>query len=167
MATSFAPACVVGVTDDTGVADVSIRIPGNFSGYDATRGRFMKGAEIWAATPADGDRVYNFRMEDRDGILAQIPDVEREGHMLSERYPNYPVLSYFQDQDVAETDSLMRGVFLHPAAPLKLSAMDLDGKAQVTFVPSGMYIGATFKSGVTEAGRKARCNFMWMTWEAG
>jgi len=159
---SFFPVCVQIQTVD-GEASLDIKVPGTFgactdpnkepenvfNGYQDPfpTGRYLDYCEIWADEFDAGDRVTNFCVKDKDGVIP-------EG--LRANFPEYPVIGKFFDDGLEETENIKPGLFVQPTKTLRIGNID---KIPM-FVPSGLYICGTFKSGGSTE-KTVRCNFFW------
>lgn len=156
----FSPCTVKLTTDITGVANLSLKIPGTFTGAtgDTTHdGRFFKGVNLWSAAGTHGDRIYDFSIEDTDGVFSEhgIPTVP---------FPDYPVLTYFQDQEIVETASLLKGSFLRPEYLASIASIDAKSD-EFSFIPAGLYIKGKFKTAnIVKIGQVVYCNIIWGKW---
>lgn len=150
---TFAPLNVELTTDLGGSASLSVRVPGTFTGpTDDKNGRFLRYVELWPDSSSNGDRIYDCRIEDTDLIL--------QGLGISGAFPSYPVLYYFQDQDIVETSTMKRGLFFSSRGPMRLEK--IDPREPYDFVPSGMYLKATIDvSNPIPLGQKIRVNIGW------
>lgn len=148
---TFKPICIVYTANDSGEANISIKIPGTFSGVtDDKSGRFLKYLDVWTDTGTIGDRITGLRLEDTDLIL--------QGLGLSANFPDYPVIHYFQDQDMVETDNIKRGLFL---TDRRIRLEKIDEREPFEFIPSGFYLKASYLNGALLGGQKIRVNVGW------
>lgn len=155
----LAPACYTVDVDINGRAPISIRVPGTFSGLKPSGvmipdGRFVKLIEFWCDTYSAGDRLYDLRAEDTDGI---IPVPARVA------FAAYPVLFRFDESDLLETNGMSRGLWLRSSSTIRFSPFDDGGDAALDFIPSGVYLVGTFEAGdgLLGNGRKVRANLSW------
>jgi hypothetical protein len=122
-------------------------VAGTFNGFDpdVSNGRFLKGIELFTDTGANGDRAYGFLVNDSDGVIPAP---------LRAAFANYPVISYLYDEEVVETASLLRGVFVKPGVVVKIE----NPTGQLTqFIPSGLHVMGTVSS---SAQTTFRANFI-------
>lgn len=154
------PVSVVLTTGLSGTADLSMKVPGTFTGLtDDKNGRYFKGVKMWTDGGAMGDRIYALRLEDTDGILNTLYGLGQFPNPVT-IFPNYPTLLSFQEDDIVETSTLLKGFFISPDQPLDIEK--IDPREVFDFVPSGMYFRGTFKTanGLL-LGQKIRINFYW------
>lgn len=154
------PVSMVLTTNLSGTAALSLRIPGDFNGLtDDKNGRFFKGVEIWTDAGAVADRIYGLRLEDSDGILTALHGAG-QFPVPSSVFPNYPVLLSFEEGEINETATLLKGFFIPPNKVLSIDK--IDPREVFDFIPSGMYFKGTFQSsnGIL-GGQKVRINFYW------
>lgn len=151
---SIQPVCLLLSTNDEGTAALSLKVPGTFAGATQEKsGRLIKYFDIWTIGGTEDDRIYDMRIEDTDEILRATGQ--------SGAFPDYPVLYYFQDQDIEEKDELKKGFLLKPAHTLHIERID-QVRDPFDFVPSGMYFKATFSTAnETKSGQKLRMNVGW------
>lgn len=149
---TFQPISISLTTNGSGDANLSVRVPGTFTGpSDDKSGRFLKFIDVWSDSGTDGDRICDLRIEDSDAILAGIG--------LSGNFADYPVLYYFEDREVEESASVKRGLYLING----LTRLEkIDQRDPHNFIPSGMYLKGTFKTAnVVALGQKVRINLGW------
>lgn len=141
--------CMAVETGLDGIANFSAKIPGTFNGVaDNCNGRFLKSVQVWADSPANGDRLHNARVEDSDLIL--------QGLGLHVNFPNYPVLVYFEDEELDETSQIKKGFYIPESGALRMEK--LDPRDNFDFIPSGMYL----KGRITSTALKTfRINCVW------
>lgn len=161
MALVLSSACI-SVTGISGT--IRMRIPGTFQGMEFDHGepisgRFFKNTNVWVDSGAPGDRVHSFRIEDDQEILAEIPDPENEGHMLSERFSAYPIIGYFDEGEA--TDPALNGYFIPVNGFVQINSIDQNG---IQFIPSGFSVCGDYVSGDGES-ITVRANFTWGRWQ--
>lgn len=80
-------------TDDQGAGEISIQIPGVFSGVDSADSKFSGRSVVWGefefANPLPGDQVISFTIQDTNGV---IPEPMRAA------FPAYPILGSWFDK---------------------------------------------------------------------
>lgn len=149
---TFSPICMVFTADITGVANLSVKVPGTFNGItDDKNGRFLKYVDIWTDIGTNGDRLSDLRIEDTDTILQNLG-------ISTAAFPDYPILYQFQDQDLVETASLKRGLFLKDQL---IHIERIDPRDPYDFIPSGFYLRATYINAAALGGQKVRVNVGW------
>lgn len=154
--------CASAVTDETGIATLSLKIPGSFNGIDPygqtpANGRFIRLIRIWSDAQLTGDRISGMKIEDTDQVMVGegkiFPNIQEARKLL----PNYPILTHFDDDDLEEVGGALKGVFLQTN---QLQEFTPANPGSYDFVPSGCYIKATLTSGDSRAGKTFRANFI-------
>lgn len=167
MNTQIALARFTATTDSSGVASISMKVPGTFNGMKVgvSNGRYINEIQIACDTGLVGDYIKNMVVSDDDSILNSVPDPLNPGHTVGER-TGYPILKTFYD---AEADAANQGIYISPSSPSLLrpvtKPISTDLPLSADFVPSGLYIKGDFQSAATvlqgKAGRIVRINMLW------
>lgn len=142
-------------TDITGVATLSVKIPGTFGGLtpaDPSNLRYFKQAKIWSPSIVDGDLIDQVRIVDTDGV---IPSQMRGA------FAAYPIIVDFT-QDAPGNAGVIPGVYLESSEPVIINAFGDNIQA----VPCGLYFTARFTAGAVSLGRKLRGNIIWGRYSA-
>lgn len=137
-------------TIEGGSVDIAIPVPGTFNGVDplVSNGRFFSSGLIWATAPVDQDRLTSICVKDLDGV---VPVPARVA------FPNYPVLGYSIDPEMTFDSTIIECVYLN-SRPVEIGPANA---LLPRFIPSGLYICATFVSGDSASGRILYGNFLW------
>lgn len=133
-----------------GTGTTSIQVPGTFGGVnpvDPSQGRYLKGALVWCDTIDADNAVTLLQIVDIDGV---VPSPVRAA------FPNYPVI--FDLIDAGSTIML-------PPDPLLIEAFDTSGLPTTRFIPSQLYIKATFHAGGLGIGDVFRVLIRWGIWQ--
>lgn len=150
------PVCLVATANINGVGTFSLKIPGTFAGFSSSNnvnGRYVRSLNLWTQDGTHGDRAHTVILRDDDGV---IPAPARGA------FANYPVIQELGDTAVGETGDVKRGVFLPPGEVVVLGSVDPN---YYVFVPSGLYMKATFESAnLLPSGKKCYCNLIWGTY---
>lgn len=132
-----------------GVGTMSVRVPGNFTGFppvDATSARFLIYMDVLADNPANGDYVDGLQLTDDDGV---IPPQVRAA------FPAYPQIVNFSND--AGVSGGKGGYYLDGSGKVRIGT--IDGMPQL--IPSGLYLKANITAGGLNLGRVFRVNIVW------
>ena len=149
---NFYPVSLKITTDVDGLGLVSLKVPGTFNGVtDLSAGRFLKYLDVWTVSGTDGDYITNLRIDDTDGMIPIA---------LRGNFSFYPTVAYFNDVDIEEDSSTIKGLCLPPGLQIRLDK--LDDRELFNFVPAGMYLKCEFKTqNATKQKQIVRFNVGW------
>lgn len=136
-------------TDLSGTASIAVKVPGTFTGLQqGNDGRYLAKTLIWTRDHVNGDRLSNLKVRDLDGVIPVG---------LRPIFPAYPIIASFSDPDLTYTGNFYE-LFIPPQAAVNIGPVD---PSKPRFIPSGLYICATFTSGSIIAGREIYINVQW------
>lgn len=178
---TLSPVSSRATTDESGLADLAICIPGVFTGMQGFKdepdnGRYLKRVRVRMKEDHshENDWISNMRVEDRDRLLATALAASISGpgspaltdeqvRLTNPLLPNYPVLMAFQDPDIVETADFRSGYELTPGEWLEMEVIAPNPMLPATgfeFIPSGMYLCADVQSGLAAAGKIVRAQLV-------
>lgn len=133
-----------------GSATVSVPVPGTFGGLnpnDPSQGRYLKNAMIWCDSPSAGDELSLLQVVDTDGV---VPAPARAA------FPNYPVIF-----DLLDTVTGLSPALFIPSSGFLAEAFDATGSPMTRFIPSQLYIKATYQAGGLGIAKTMRIVLRW------
>lgn len=138
------------VTDAQGEAEVTVKVPGAFNGFNGYvsplhNGRYLIAAQALIESGELGDLCISILVKDLDGV---IPEPYRA------QFPAYPILGSFSDTEQAPEN---QGWHIWPGT----TPTRVVRSGDPSFVPAGCYVVGAFKLKTATPDRLVCVNYEW------